>query len=233
MVLLFWFNKHMEGKQRCQSKSWVSWNTYTLLLLCVSYCSVGQTQQLNWPWENRGLCSIRIRKWGSNLTWLHRNLVQCREPFVPRLFSVMTSLMGCCKLNVRIWVVSPALSWIQKGKEADIFLLFKKEHTSSFSVFVCSALNVLFSIEQHQSLWTAGRTMNSLCQAPSQMVLTLSWRVWKLSIKQQHLFKTLDEAAWQRLCVSIHPSSLARRGSHPGIRCTETPWKHLIPHRAN
>lgn len=104
---------------------------------------------------------------------------------------------------------------------------FSKEETSPFCVFVCTALIVLFPIKQHQSLGTAGpatgRTINSLCQAPSQMVLTLSWRVWTISIKQHHLFKMLDEEPWQTLCVSIRPSSIPWGGSHPGIKCSEKP----------
>lgn len=114
--------------------------------------------------------------------------------------------MGCCKLNIRIWVVFWALSWIQRKRSWHSF--FSKEQTSSFCVFVCTALFDLFPIRQHQSLGTAGpatcRTTNSLCQAPRQMVLTLSWRVWTLSIKQHHLFKVLDEEPWKdSICPSI------------------------------
>lgn len=132
------------------------------------------------------------------------------------------------KWNVRTCIVSPALSWIPKEKQLT-HSGFSKEQTSSFLVFVCSALIACFPIKQHQSLGTAGpatgRTVNSLCQVQSQMVLTLSWRVQRRSIKQQHLFTTLDGQTIRTKCVQTHPSSISRGGSHPGVRCTPDPFQ--------
>lgn len=83
-----------------------------------------------------------------------------------------------------------------KGEEADTFLLFKGKRRLPSMCLFAQLFIVLSPIKHHQSLGTAGpatgRMINSLCQAPSQMVLTLSWRVWTLSIKH-HLFKMLDE----------------------------------------
>lgn len=83
-----------------------------------------------------------------------------------------------------------------------------KENRSSFHMFVCTVLIVLFPVTRRPSLRTAGpataRTTNSLRQARSQMVLTLSWRVWTLSIRQQHVCKLSDEEPWRGLYVSTH-----------------------------
>lgn len=102
---------------------------------------------------------------------------------------------GVLQIKWRMWAVSHAWSWIEgswKQKKLT-HSCFSKEQTSSFIVFVWTARIVFFPIKEHRSLGTAGpatgRTINSLCQAPSQMVLTMSWRAF---LSPHHLFKMLD-----------------------------------------
>lgn len=168
---------------------------------------------------------------------------KCELKFYPRTHSCTKPAsrrwMGCCKLNVRMWAVSHAWSWIEgswKQKKLT-HSCFSKEQTSSFIVFVWTARIVFFPIKEHQSLGTAGpatgRTINSLCQAPSQMVLTMSWRVF--------LSNTTSSKCWMEepsrnicSCSSIyvsshpskyiHPSTTPWGGSHPGIKRSDTPW---------
>lgn len=100
----------------------------------------------------------------------------------------------------------------------------RERHLPSMCLFA-QLLSFSPLIKHHQSLGTAGpatgRMINSLCQAPSQMVLTLSWRAWTLSIKH-HLFKMLDVKPWQGLYKWMHPTFL-HGGSHPGMECMKTP----------
>lgn len=85
------------------------------------------------------------------------------------------------KVLIKCKNLSYVSSFVMNSKKKKLtHFYFSRKQTSSFCVFVYTALIGLFPIKHHQCSGTAGpatgRTINTLCQAPSQMVLTLSWR---------------------------------------------------------
>ena len=141
---MLFFVDHTYGRETkmLQYKPWVSCNTYTELLLCacivckVLLCRSGTAVTFTQIWT--GACAAEPT--GYFLLWrlylgethgtlkFHLKTCSYAKPACRRW-------MVCCKLNVRIWVVSLALSWIQREKKLTHSVLFKG--TDIFLLCVC------------------------------------------------------------------------------------------------
>lgn len=99
---------------------------------------------------------------------LNENVIECENTYAPKTSKKKVDTV--LQMNQTLYCVS---GFIMNSKEKT------REEKTIFlpRVFVYTALIILFP-SQHQRLRTAGpatgRKTNCLCQAPSQMVLTLS-----------------------------------------------------------